>query len=145
MIGKVLPKWLSHTGRWRRRRNASKASNLHRGRWQLKCQHLSTRGRWVVKKGQNFVHMVFEWPPISGHLWSAKFCRSGWVTRVDGAGVAMPAKHPIYRYVMYKIDVRSFAPTYCMYVHTYMNWFPPVHRPNQPIFSFIFTILYILR
>ena len=30
------------------------------GRWSIKCPCLSTWGRWVVKNGQNLVHMVCE-------------------------------------------------------------------------------------
>ena len=32
------------------------------GRWSMKCPYLSTWGEWVVRKGQNLVHMVFECP-----------------------------------------------------------------------------------
>ena len=32
------------------------------GRWSMKCPCLSTWGGWVVRKGQNLVHVVFERP-----------------------------------------------------------------------------------
>ena len=34
-------------------------------RWLRKCPCLSTWGRWVVKNGQNLVHVVFEWPLVA--------------------------------------------------------------------------------
>ena len=56
------------------------------GRWSRKCPCLSTWGRWVVKNGQNLVHVVCEWPlnllkflkfntfrPILV-VWITKFC-----------------------------------------------------------------------
>ena len=33
------------------------------GRWSIKCPCLSTWGGWVVKNGQNLVHVFCEWPP----------------------------------------------------------------------------------
>ena len=35
------------------------------GRWSMKCPYLSTWGGWVVRKGQNLVHVVFECPLIN--------------------------------------------------------------------------------
>ena len=43
------------------------------GRWSKKCPCLSTWGGWLVKKGQNFDHVVCEWPHILksfGILWN---------------------------------------------------------------------------
>ena len=37
-------------------------STWTKGRWSAKCPCLSTWGRWVVKKGQKYVHVVIEWP-----------------------------------------------------------------------------------
>ena len=58
-----------------------------------KCLHLSTRGRWVVKKAQNSVYVVIEWP-----LTTQFQALSNWLTLECGSKVVLMVREELSAY-----------------------------------------------